>query len=50
MGGPWANADTMSYDDVVDPRDLRNVLLSALELSEGRESENVLPRPGGIRP
>lgn len=50
MGGPWANADTLSYDDVIDPRDLRNILLSALELSDGRKPESVYPRPGGIRP
>ena len=50
IGGPWATVDTMSYDDVIDPRDLRNMLLAALELSDGRESEVVSPRPGGIRP
>ncbi len=50
MGGPWATADTMSYDEVIDPRDLRNILLTALELGQGRESGSVEPRPGGIRP
>ncbi len=50
-GGPWATADTMGFDEVIDPRELRNVLLDALALSaEGRKSEKVTPRPGGIRP
>jgi len=49
-GGPWATADTMSFDEVIDPRELRNVLLDALELASGRETQDVMPRPGGIRP
>jgi acetyl-CoA carboxylase carboxyltransferase component len=40
----------MAFDEVIDPRELRNVLLYALELAAGRNSENVKPRPGGIRP
>jgi len=50
MGGPWSVADTMSFDDVIDPRDLRNALLSALELAAERQKGDLLPRPGGIRP
>ncbi|MFO8011517.1 MAG: carboxyl transferase domain-containing protein [Dehalococcoidia bacterium] len=50
LGGAWAAADTMNYDEVIDPRDLRNVLLSALRLTSGRETERIEPRPGGIRP
>jgi acetyl-CoA carboxylase carboxyltransferase component len=50
FGGAWDSADTMAFDEVVDPRELRNVLLYALELAAGRNSENVKPRPGGIRP
>jgi len=49
-GGPWSTADTMSYDEVIDPRELRNVLLDALELTSAREEQQVGPRPGGIRP
>ncbi|MBW2271930.1 MAG: acetyl-CoA carboxylase carboxyltransferase subunit [Deltaproteobacteria bacterium] len=46
--GPWATADTMSYDEVIDPRELRNVLLDALELASGRDAESPGPavRPG----
>ena len=35
-GGAYAVADRMNYDDVIDPRDLRNVLLRGLELAAGR--------------
>ncbi|MCG8632352.1 MAG: hypothetical protein MI863_00910 [Desulfobacterales bacterium] len=48
--GAYSAADGMNYDEVIDPRQLRNVLLSALEMSENRLVENVEPRPGGIRP
>ncbi len=40
----------MAFDEIIDPRELRNALLSALELSVGRETEDVKPRAGGIRP
>ncbi len=50
FGGAWETGDTMGFDEVIDPRELRNALLSALELSVGREAEDVKPRPGGIRP
>src|SRR6478736_3472649 len=36
LGGAYAAADRLSYDDVIDPRDLRNELLAALGLSRGR--------------
>ncbi len=32
-GGPYRTAHTMGYDDVIDPRDLRNALLSGLTAS-----------------
>ena len=44
-------ARAMAYDDVIDPRELRNALLRGLELSEGRFAK--APQPGsvaGIRP
>jgi len=50
FGGAWDSGDTMAFDEIIDPRELRNALLSALELSAGRETEDVKPRPGGIRP
>lgn len=50
FGGPWSAADTMSYDEVIDPRDLRNSLLDALRLARVRASLPPVPRPGGIRP
>ncbi|WP_198946455.1 acyl-CoA carboxylase subunit beta [Pseudofrankia asymbiotica] len=42
----------LSYDDVIDPRELRNALLAGLALSEGREWAGVdrPPQPGGILP
>jgi acetyl-CoA carboxylase carboxyltransferase component len=38
QSGPWGMAAAMSYDDVIDPRDLRNALISGLELCEGRRA------------
>jgi acetyl-CoA carboxylase carboxyltransferase component len=40
----------LSYDDVIDPRDLRNALLSGLSLAEGRASTRRQPRSMGILP
>ncbi len=40
----------LSYDDVIDPRELRNALLAGLGLAEGRECAPRRPRPGGILP
>ena len=34
--GPWRIAGGMGYDDIIDPRELRNALLHGLSLSEGR--------------
>ena len=51
-GGAYRPADGMSYDDVIDPRDLRDRVLHALRLGRAR-SDSVVPRPGrhsGIRP
>ena len=36
LGGAYAAADRLSYDDVIDPRDLRNELLAALTLTAAR--------------
>jgi acetyl-CoA carboxylase carboxyltransferase component len=51
IGGAYSAADTMSYDEVIDPRELRNVLLASLRLAEARRHEPVGPRrPHGILP
>jgi len=34
--GPWRMAAGMTYDEVIDPRELRNALITGLELSAGR--------------
>ena len=36
-GGPWRTAHSMGFDDVIDPRRLRNALLGGLTLSAGRD-------------
>ena len=41
--GPWRLASSVTYDDVIDPRELRNALLGALRLSSGRDAEPVAP-------
>lgn len=40
----------LSYDDVIDPRELRNALLAGLSLAEGRDGVPRQPRPLGILP
>jgi len=35
-GGPWGMAAAMAYDDVIDPRELRNALIRGRSLAEGR--------------
>jgi acetyl-CoA carboxylase carboxyltransferase component len=49
--GAWRPADNMSYDEVIDPRELRNALLGAMRLAAGRRRRAVAPlRRAGIRP
>ncbi len=36
--GPWRLASTATYDDVIDPRELRNALLDGLRLAAGRRT------------
>jgi acetyl-CoA carboxylase carboxyltransferase component len=43
LGGAYSAADTMSYDDVVAPADLRDRLLAGLRLARARRAEP--PRP-----
>jgi acetyl-CoA carboxylase carboxyltransferase component len=40
----------LAYDDVIDPRDLRNTLLAGLSLAEGREPAPRSPGRTGILP
>jgi methylmalonyl-CoA decarboxylase subunit alpha len=40
----------LSYDAVIDPRDLRNALLAGLSLARGRQTAPRLPRGTGILP
>jgi methylmalonyl-CoA decarboxylase subunit alpha len=42
-GGPWPQAHGMGYDDVIDPRDLRDALLRALVLLEDRDQRHYEP-------
>jgi acetyl-CoA carboxylase carboxyltransferase component len=49
--GALRSASNMTYDDVIDPRQLRNALLHGLTLSEGRAAGPYEPvRPRGIQP
>jgi methylmalonyl-CoA decarboxylase subunit alpha len=51
LGGAYSSADTMSYDEVIEPRELRNALLAGLRLSAARRSHPPEPaRHHGIRP
>ncbi|MFP6639441.1 MAG: carboxyl transferase domain-containing protein, partial [Myxococcota bacterium] len=42
-GGPYRVADSMGYDEIIDPRQLRNALLRGLELSAPRTSRPPAP-------
>jgi len=51
LGGAYSSADTMSYDEVIEPRELRNALLAALRLTSTRRAESAAPvRRHGTRP
>ena len=50
-GGSFHVANTLGYDEVIDPRELRNALLKGLALSEGRRGQACGPRQAtGITP
>lgn len=50
-GGAFHLADKIGFDDVIDPRDLRNALLKGLMLADGRQGAAVEPvMTGGITP
>ena len=42
-GGAYQLAGLLGYDDVIDPRELRNCLLRGLELAEGRRAQRCEP-------
>lgn len=44
--GPWRLASTVTYDEVIDPRQLRNALLAGLRIARGR-SDSPDGSPGG---
>lgn len=49
--GAWSTGDTMAFDEIIDPRELRNALLRALAHSLGRRAEAATPaQHSGIRP
>ena len=45
LGGAYASADRVSYDDVIDPRQLRNELLRALALTRARRPDGGAATP-----
>lgn len=51
LGGAYSSADTMGYDEVVEPGELRNALLAALRLTANRRRAPAEPAAHhGIRP
>jgi hypothetical protein len=40
----WGTGDSMAYDEIIDPRELRNRLIAGMQCSVGRRSEGALPR------
>jgi acetyl-CoA carboxylase carboxyltransferase component len=43
LGGAYSSADTMGYDEVVEPAELRDALLDALRLTSARRRAPVAP-------
>ncbi|MDF1604680.1 carboxyl transferase domain-containing protein [Nocardioides sp. YIM 152315] len=41
--GPWRLASTVTYDDIIDPRELRNALLAGLRTLSARRAETPAP-------
>jgi len=51
LGGAYSSADNLSYDEVIDPRDLRTALLDGLRLASVRRADVPGPRAmHAIRP
>jgi len=47
LGGAYSSADSLSYDEIIEPSELRNALLDGLALSEARR--RVAPEPAAHR-
>jgi methylmalonyl-CoA decarboxylase subunit alpha len=47
-GSAWALSSKMAYDDIIDPRDLRNALLTGLAMTANRRRETH--KPEGLLP
>lgn len=43
QSGAWSTGDTMAYDEVIDPRDTRNILLRGLALADERVGHDLSP-------
>jgi methylmalonyl-CoA decarboxylase subunit alpha len=43
LGGPYRVADSMGFDEIIDPRELRNVLLRGLTLASARPGDRAEP-------
>ena len=41
--GAWSAADTLAYDEIIDPRELRNVLLAGLQTALSRRAARAIP-------
>ncbi len=50
QSGAWDPADSMAYDDIIDPRELRNALLAGLKLAGSRAGADNRRNRGMIRP
>lgn len=48
--GSWSTGDTMAYDEIIDPRDMRNALLRGLELASQRRQQPPATGHRAIRP
>jgi hypothetical protein len=42
-GGPWRIADSMGFDEIIDPREMRDALLRGLALGDARASLGSAP-------
>ena len=41
--GAWTTGDTMAYDEIIDPREMRNALLKGLALAKARLYDATQP-------